>query len=348
MFDAPSYILGKKAGESSAKGLKVLVVEELPTTGQDDILYLVPKQDTETNDIFDEYLYVNSNWEHIGTTDIDLSNYYTKGETIAKLTTMPTASATNLGMIVLYIGTTSGNYTTNRFYRCVSDGESTPTYSWENINVQDSTLPIASSSTLGGIKVGEGLNIDALTGILSTGFIKVVEVNYPLNNSGRYFSSKEIKELSGRGLYLIKNMNQTSSAGSTNFGSVLLWCDPLRYYQVRQTFLFASAGNPAMYAREIDPRNVDDTTEIRGKSLVFSVYNQNTSTRPNASADANRTVNATVEDIARWYGNNKSILDLTTTNKTSLVDAINEVNGKIGNINTVLATLTTPSSNVSL
>ncbi len=37
--------------------------------------------------------------------------------------------------------------------------------------------------------------------------------------------------------------------------------------------------------------------------------------------------------------------DLTTTDKTALVSAINEVNGKIGNINTVLSSLTTPSNN---
>ena len=50
--------------------------------------------------------------------------------------TLPTASIDNLGKIVQYIGATGGGYTNGYFYKCVSDGESTPTYSWSNINVQ--------------------------------------------------------------------------------------------------------------------------------------------------------------------------------------------------------------------
>jgi hypothetical protein len=59
--------------------LNVLVVQTLPT---EDIstttIYLVPKATAETQDIYDEYIYVNNAWEHIGSTEIDLSNYYTK------------------------------------------------------------------------------------------------------------------------------------------------------------------------------------------------------------------------------------------------------------------------------
>lgn len=57
------------------------------------------------------------------------------GDTI-QYSTMPTASADNLGHIVQYTGTTTASYTNGYFYICVSDGESTPTYSWERLNVQ--------------------------------------------------------------------------------------------------------------------------------------------------------------------------------------------------------------------
>ena len=53
--------------------------------------------------------------------------------------TMPTASVDNLGDIVQYTGTTTTSspiYTNGYFYKCVSDGASTPTYSWENIGLQ--------------------------------------------------------------------------------------------------------------------------------------------------------------------------------------------------------------------
>lgn len=57
--------------------LQITVVDTLPTTGESNIIYLVKKAGTGT-DIHDEYVYVEGNWEKIGTTDVDLTNYYTK------------------------------------------------------------------------------------------------------------------------------------------------------------------------------------------------------------------------------------------------------------------------------
>lgn len=58
--------------------LNILVVQTLPTQDiSTTTIYLVPKQDTGTSDIYDEYLYINNAWELIGTTQIDLSNYVT-------------------------------------------------------------------------------------------------------------------------------------------------------------------------------------------------------------------------------------------------------------------------------
>lgn len=58
---------------------------------------------------------------------------------VIQYSTLPTASIDNLGQIVQYTGTTDSTYTNGYFYECVSDGESTPTYSWENVNVQASS-----------------------------------------------------------------------------------------------------------------------------------------------------------------------------------------------------------------
>lgn len=57
--------------------LQIAVVDTLPATGESNIIYLIKKVGTGT-DIHDEYVYVEGNWEKIGTTDVDLSNYYTK------------------------------------------------------------------------------------------------------------------------------------------------------------------------------------------------------------------------------------------------------------------------------
>lgn len=67
------------------------VVETLPTQDiSTTTIYLVPSQDPQTANSYDEFIYVNNNWEQIGSTAIDLSNYYTKEEVDAKtfLTTL--------------------------------------------------------------------------------------------------------------------------------------------------------------------------------------------------------------------------------------------------------------------
>lgn len=58
--------------------LHFLIVQTLPTTDiQTNIIYLVPKSPSGTNDIYNEYAYINNAWEMLGTTQIDLSGYVT-------------------------------------------------------------------------------------------------------------------------------------------------------------------------------------------------------------------------------------------------------------------------------
>ena len=58
------------------------VVTELPETGEENIIYLVPKAG-EGNDVHDEYIWVNNAYELIGTTAVDLSGYLqTSGGTL--------------------------------------------------------------------------------------------------------------------------------------------------------------------------------------------------------------------------------------------------------------------------
>lgn len=62
-------------------GFSVLVVNTLPESDIDThTIYFVPKETSSEGDIYDEYLYVQNAWEHIGSTDVDLSQYYTKTE----------------------------------------------------------------------------------------------------------------------------------------------------------------------------------------------------------------------------------------------------------------------------
>lgn len=61
-----------------------IVVQSLPAEGQDKAIYLVPHTGS-TPDAYDEYIWVNNAWELIGSTSVDLSNYYTKAEVDSEL-----------------------------------------------------------------------------------------------------------------------------------------------------------------------------------------------------------------------------------------------------------------------
>ena len=61
------------------------VVQELPTQDiSPTTIYLVPADDPATGNYYNEYLYVNNTWEIVGSTAVDMSNYYTKAEVDAK------------------------------------------------------------------------------------------------------------------------------------------------------------------------------------------------------------------------------------------------------------------------
>ena len=56
-------------------GISFKMVDSLPETGDTKYIYLLPKTKAETQNSYDEYIWYNSAWEKIGTTDIDLSDY---------------------------------------------------------------------------------------------------------------------------------------------------------------------------------------------------------------------------------------------------------------------------------
>ena len=80
----------------SISTLSFEVVQTLPVTDiQTNVIYLVPKSSAGTNDGYDEYIYINRNWELIGSTDIDLTDYYTKEEVDELIEDLPGQSLTD-------------------------------------------------------------------------------------------------------------------------------------------------------------------------------------------------------------------------------------------------------------
>ena len=66
---------------ASIPQFKLSIVDSLPVTGEKMTLYLVSKGG-ESPDIYDEYIWIEqtSSFEHLGSTAVDLSDYYTKTE----------------------------------------------------------------------------------------------------------------------------------------------------------------------------------------------------------------------------------------------------------------------------
>ena len=66
----------------SVTGISFEVVESLPSTGESGKIYLVSHTHG-AQDQYDEYIYYNGAWEKIGSTDIDLSNYWSMDNLVA-------------------------------------------------------------------------------------------------------------------------------------------------------------------------------------------------------------------------------------------------------------------------
>ena len=68
--------------EEIAKFDFIKVVDTLPTTGLANRIYFVPKTDTDTQDLFDEYAWINDKWEWITTKqiEVELTEYVKRSE----------------------------------------------------------------------------------------------------------------------------------------------------------------------------------------------------------------------------------------------------------------------------
>lgn len=69
---------------SAIESVNFEIVQTLPSSDiSTHTIYLILKSSSETGNIYDEYIYVNNNWELIGTTAIDLSGYVLESDLVA-------------------------------------------------------------------------------------------------------------------------------------------------------------------------------------------------------------------------------------------------------------------------
>ncbi len=84
-------------------------VSLLPATGDSNKIYLVSVSSSEANNIYEEYLYINNQYELIGTTEMDLSNY----ALISQLPTVLSDLTDDVGFLQKSGGTMTGTLTLN-------------------------------------------------------------------------------------------------------------------------------------------------------------------------------------------------------------------------------------------
>lgn len=97
---AKSYT-DKEIAESGIHGLQVIIVQTLPTTGQASTIYLLPRSGSTPPDIYDEYIYISNAWERIGSTQIDLTDYWNTDKADSETWTFTLADGTTVEKKVL-------------------------------------------------------------------------------------------------------------------------------------------------------------------------------------------------------------------------------------------------------
>lgn len=81
LTDAQKKQAQENIGIDSSAGMKRIIVDTLPETDIDtNAIYMVSRAEAEEQNVYDEYMYIENAWEKIGSTDVDLSDYYTKEE----------------------------------------------------------------------------------------------------------------------------------------------------------------------------------------------------------------------------------------------------------------------------
>ena len=147
--DKINSIISSEIGQITTFSFQV--VEELPSSGTSNHIYLVPiSGSTESDNYYEEYCYINSKWELIGTTKVDLTAY-------AKKTDIPTALKNPNAMTLQINGASQGTY----------DGSAAKTYnvSKESLglgNVENkSSATIRGELTLTNVRNALGFDFDA-------------------------------------------------------------------------------------------------------------------------------------------------------------------------------------------
>ena len=139
-----------------------MVVTQLPTTDiKTNKIYLV-KDNTTEGDLYQEYLYIDGKWEKVGThkQEVDLTDYAKKSEALKSVESTLTGDLVQLNMITVS-GMQSDVNITKATRQLAGVMSAVDKNKLDGIadGANNYTLPIASATALGGIKLGSGLSV---------------------------------------------------------------------------------------------------------------------------------------------------------------------------------------------
>lgn len=158
---------------SAIPKFSISVVTELPTADISTTTIYLLKTGSETNNLYTEYIYVDSKWETLGTQKMNMSDYLTKTDASTTYLTKTDAATT-------YLGKTAAAASANKLN--ANAGSATqPIYFSNGIPVATTftleasvpsgakftdtvyTLPSATTSVLGGVKIGSNISVSSGT-----------------------------------------------------------------------------------------------------------------------------------------------------------------------------------------
>lgn len=221
----------------------LLVVDSLPTENiQEKTIYLAPNTETTENNVYDEYIYVNSTWEIIGSTAVDLSNYYNKEEVDNKVANIQ----------ALPVGGTTGQVLTKN---SDIDGD----VSWQD---SGDTLPIGSIVDYEGDTVPEGyVEVDDNMSEIAVGYAE------PTNGAKVWFQN-------GKNLY-DKNTNPFESGDLNNSNG----SSETNSSRVRTVGFIEVKPNMSYTLSNVDGINAGRLIQYNSnKEFISAMYNQKTFT----------------------------------------------------------------------
>ena len=85
---------------SKVDSVSISFVDELPISPAEKTIYFVPRNESEFDYVYNEYMYIDGGWRQVGSTEMKLEDYYTKNELKTELVNiLPIATNTSLGAI---------------------------------------------------------------------------------------------------------------------------------------------------------------------------------------------------------------------------------------------------------